>query len=366
MKVLMITKWDKKRSGITVHVESIIKNMNKDFAFGVLTYKKPVVGAKINIWGKEIEAVGIPFIDFPVLRALSFVVFGFFYFAYKNRNIRKAERAEIIHAHYALPQGMLGVLIKKLTGSRLVLTFHGSDALVLGRNFFLKHAVRFTANSADQVIAVSNYIKEVLVSLGISGEKIAVVPNGVEKGFKAPTGESRRIVFIGALVEQKNVEILLRAYKKVKEEISDAELFIAGEGKEKNSLLALAENLKLKDICFAGYVDDIDGVFTKNSCLVLPSKEEGFGIVLLEAMMRGVPVVASRIKSVEEIVKHEQNGLLFEKSNEDELYRAIVRIFTEEGLMDRLKKNGEEHARNFDWRKSAEEVGRIYRNLAES
>lgn len=367
MRVLMITIWGRKRSGITVHVENLIKNISKDFTFTILTYKKPESETKRSIDGKEIEVISIPFIDFPVLRALSFVLFGFFYFLLAGKKAENAGiAAPIIHAQYALPQGLLGVLVKKITRSKLVLTFHGSDALILGRNFFLKPVVRFVANSSDEIIVVSNYIKEVLVSIGVSGEKISVISNGAEKSGKEPSGENKRIVFIGALVEQKNVEVLLKAYKKVKDEIKDAELFIAGEGKEKDRLLALTKNLGLKDVCFAGYIDNIDEAFTRNSCLVLPSREEGFGIVLLEAMHRGVPVIASRIKSLEEIVRHEYNGLLFEKNVEDELSRALVRIFTEQELRDKLRKNGKEYAKNFDWRKTAEDVEKIYRKLAKN
>jgi|GEM_PF-6795995 len=359
MKVLMITMWGRKRSGITVHVENIIKNTGAEFT--IATYKKPGQERKTKIGGKEVEIIGIPFIDFPVLRALSFVFFGFFYFFF---NSKIKENISIMHAHYGVPQGLLGALVKKITNLKLVVTFHGSDALVLGRNFFLKHAVKFAARNADEIIAVSDYVKEALVSLGVSGGRIKVIPNGVEKEFKEPAGEAKRVVFIGALVEQKNVDVLLKAYKKVKEEISDAELFIAGEGTERIKLEKLAEKLGLKDVCFAGYLDNVDEAFTKNSCLVLPSKEEGFGIVLLEAMIRGVPVIASRIKSIEEIVKHEYNGLLF--NDESGLAEQIKRVFKDAELRKILKKNGEEHAKKFDWRSTAKHVEEIYRKLAKN
>lgn len=372
-EIFILSLWQKRRTGIVVHVENLIKNLaylaqssGKRFHFRILTYGRGnIKGRKeIKINNASAEVISLRIIDIPFLRALSYIISGFLYFLLHVKNDK--DKKLIIHAHYALPQGFLGMLLKLFFGYKFFITFHGSDVLVLGKKPFLKSIIKLIADKSDRVIVVSNYLKENLVEIGVNESKIEVVYNGIEKPGKdfRLRGDEKRVIFIGSLVKQKKVETLIRAFKilesRAEGSISDIELIIAGDGKERKKLEKLAEKLGIRNIKFLGYVENIDALFTKNSCAVLPSLQEGFGIVMLEAMIRGVPVIARRIKSIEEIAKHGENALLFE--NDNELAEAILKIFKKKEIRNKLAENGKKHAIKFTWRKTAEKVFKIYEN----
>lgn len=327
MRILLITIWKPKKGGIVTHVENLIKHSRNEFK--VLTYGKGI--------------------DLPFLRALSLIFFGFF------RGIR--ENFDVIHAHYAVPQGFLGVLLKKVRRKPLVVTLHGSDITVLGRGA-LKFLVKFVLYNSDAIITVSEFLKMEAVKLGASEEKIKVIYGG------APTYkperlrlESRTITFIGSLIRQKGVDVLIRAFESVKKKFPDAELVIIGDGREKKSLEKLSRELGT-EVNFLGYREDLDSILEKSAVLALPSREEGFGLVLLEAMAAGVPVVASRVGGIEEIIEHEYNGILFENSGE--LAEGIIKILENEELRKKLIENGRESLKKFRWEKTGSEMDAVY------
>ncbi|MBI5252794.1 MAG: glycosyltransferase family 4 protein, partial [Euryarchaeota archaeon] len=304
MRILLITIWKPNRGGIVTHVENLIRHSKNEFK--VLTY-----GGGI---------------DLPFLRALSFVFFGFL------GGVR--ENFDLIHAHYAVPQGFLGVLLKKVLRKPLVVTLHGSDITVLGRGA-AKPLMSFVLNNSDAIIAVSEFLRRETINLGASKEKIKVIYGGAPyppmSRLVEKLQDGRRITFIGSLVRQKGVDVLIRAFVEVKKKLPDAELVIVGDGREKKSLEKLSSELGI-EVNFLGYREDLSSILEKSAVLVLPSKEEGFGLTLLEAMAVGVPVVASRVGGIEEIIEHEYNGILFEKENSKELAEGIIRILENKEL----------------------------------
>ncbi len=313
------------------YVENMMRNSRNEFT--ILTYPQ------------------VP--DIPVLRALLFVLWGFL------RGLRL--RYDIIHAHYAMPQGFLGVLLKIARRKPLVLTVHGSDA-ALGRGS-LAPILRWVLRRSDRITTVSRFLQREVIALGAREGAVRVVYGGVTP--KAPPGEGSsggaRIVFVGSLVRQKGVDILLEAFQEVKGAEKGAELWIVGDGRERPRLEALARGLE--GVRFLGRRDDLTAVFDGASVLVLPSRAEGFGLVLLEAMASGVPVVASRVGGIEEVVEDGVNGLLVEKENPKALAQGILRLLEDGGLRERLVRNGLATARGFPWERTAREVDEVYAEL---
>jgi N-acetyl-alpha-D-glucosaminyl L-malate synthase BshA len=335
MRVLLITQWKPSKGGVVTHVQNLIKHSKN--TFDILTYPR--------------------YLNIPVIRALIFVLTGL---------LRGSRRDfELIHAHYAVPQGLLGVLLKKIKKKPLVLTIHGSDILGLGNSPVFKPLVKWVLSNSDAVIAVSRFLKERAHELGAEDEKVRVIYAGVQ-GSKGRGGNARgkRVVFIGSLVKQKGADILIKAFKAVEKKHMDAELVIIGDGKERRRLEKLADELKI-NAHFMGYSDDIGEVLRESTVLVVPSRTEGFGLVLLEAMRAGVPVVATNVGGITEIVANEQNGLLVEKEDANALAGAIIKVMEDEALRNRLISEGRKTAEKYSWSRMADEVDILYKELSE-
>lgn len=329
MRILLVTVWKPRKGGIVTHVENLIRHSRNEFK--VLTYERCI--------------------DLPFLRALSFIFFGFF------RGI--GEEFDVIHAHYAAPQGFLGVLLKKVRRKPLVVTLHGSDITILARGF-AKPLVSFVLKNSDAVIAVSEFLKREAVKLGAREEKIKVIYGGAPASKpERLRPESRAITFIGSLVWQKGVDVLIRAFGEVDKKFQDAELVIVGDGRERKNLQKMSRELGIR-ANFLGSREELGSALEKSAVLALPSREEGFGLALLDAMAAGVPVVASRVGGIEEIIEHEYNGILFEKENSRELAERIIQILGNEELRKKLIENGKKTLKKFSWEKMGSEVDAVY------
>lgn len=331
MRVLLLTLWKPRKGGVVTHVENLIKNSRNEFI--IQSYPQ--------------------FIDLPLFRAFSFVLVGFF--------MRLTTKYDIIHAHYALPQGFLGVLLKKVRKKPLILTLHGSDLTLLAKSQITRPIVKLVLRSSDRVLVVSEFLKRETVKLGIGEEKIRVVYMGSapRDTKKEEFGLDGRIVtFIGGLVKQKGVDILLEAFK----EVPDAKLVIVGDGKERSNLERLASDIE--DVHFLGYREDLISVLEKSRVLVLPSRQEGFGLILLEAMSAGVPVVATRVGGIVEIVEDRYNGILVEPENPEQLAEGINRVLEDRELRKNLIENGRKTVERFSRESVSNVVDEIYEEFS--
>lgn len=337
MRVLLLTLWKPSKGGVVTHVEQLINHSENEFT--IITY---------------------PPVNIPFLRAFSFLFFGFL------KGMRR--RFDIIHAHYAVPQGLLGAMLKKLKGTPLVVTLHGSDITVLGKGRVTRFLLGFVLKEADRIIAVSEFLKREALALGALEEKTRVIYGGVEVGSHRGRLVERKkgsckVLYIGALVRHKGVDFLLRAFKWVSERRRGCRLLIVGDGAEKDRLMGLRDELEVETE-FCGYVDDISGILRESDVLVLPSRDEGFGLVLLEAMAAGLPVVATRVGGIPEIVRHNENGLLVERGDVNALADAILKVLEDEDLRNRLVEGGLKTVERFSWSRMAGEVDEVYRELS--
>jgi glycosyltransferase involved in cell wall biosynthesis len=207
---------------------------------------------------------------------------------------------------------------------------------------------------------------------GISMDKIAVIPNAVEVGEfvgvknKEPSprpspgvpGEGEKVGFIGRLDPVKRVGDLVAAVASMGEDVS---LHIYGEGPERGRIEQQIEQLGLGERAILhGEVTGAAAALAQIDLLVLPSVAEGFGLVLIEAMVAGVPVVASNAPGIRDVVTDGENGLLAPPCNPRELARAIGRVLGDADLRQRLISGGERTVREqFSW----ERVYPMYRRL---
>lgn len=218
---------------------------------------------------------------------------------------------------------------------------------------------RRSARRADRVLVTSDYCGEVAArSYGLPRERLAVVPEGIapdawsglhERGQRRGT----TVLSVARQYPRKNTATLLRCLPRVLDRVPDARLRVVGGGPRLPALRELADDLGLGDaVAFLGEVEEADELraeFAAADLFCLPSRQEGFGIVFLEAMASGLPVVAGDAAAVPEVVPDGEAGLLVPPEDERALADALVRLLGDPALRARMGARGRERARAFGW-----------------
>lgn len=256
-------------------------------------------------------------------------------------NIAKTFDFDIIHAHVTYPDGFAAVLVGKLLKRPVIVTEHTGNfrrviRKTLGRRALSLHALK----NAHLVISVSKNQRRELLQEGLSADKVILIPNGIDlKTFRPMKQETtvkgyRTILFVGHLIENKGVHFLLEALRQLQDRgRNDLQLFLAGDGAWKEYLMEKAQELGLDSkVHFLGVLDKAGVAQWMRKCdlLVLPSLRESFGIVLIEAMACGKPVVATRCGGPEEIVTDDA-GILVAPGDTEALSEGIEHVLQNPG-----------------------------------
>jgi glycosyltransferase involved in cell wall biosynthesis len=227
------------------------------------------------------------------------------------------------------------------------------------------------ARRARRVIALSEEgRREIAEDFGISPDRIDVVPLGPGRDPVAdPTpetelrrrlglGEGPVVLAVSALLVHKNLPPLVRALRRVREDVPDAVLVVpANPTPLREELTALARELGIEDaVVLPGWLqaEDVDGLYRSASCFAFPSFREGFGLPVLEAMRRGVPVACSGTSAVGEVAG--DAALLFDPRDEEAIADSILRLLKDPALAEELTRKGLERAAGFSWHRTAEET----------
>ncbi len=242
---------------------------------------------------------------------------------------RHGIRFDIVHGHFAHPAGFVAAEVSRLFRRPYVLTVHGSDVF---EAFVEPETVRrrrrhrdFGLRRAHRVIGVSNSLRDGVVRLGVPSSRTMVIPNGLDtaKFSPAPEGSTDNcVLYVGNLIERKGIDLLIEAFKRVAPKHPGFRLRLLGDGPAR-------EHLREQTLRF-GVADrveflpqrpnsEIPGAMAKARLFCLPSREEGFGVVLIEALASGVPVIGARTGGITDIVTSEKFGLLFEPGDAADL-----------------------------------------------
>ncbi len=287
----------------------------------------------------------------------------------------RRRRYDIIHVHWPMPHALFGWAARAACGARLVVTFYGVELRwVKSKMPWLRRFLARAARSADRVVAISEYTAGEIREL--ADVPIAVIP--YTTGLAGATGEVRPsrptspfpILFVGRLVARKGVPALLDAVRRLPAGLA-IRVSIVGEGPERPALEAqiardgLGEMVQLR-----GRVPSADllAAYREAGVLVLPAvvdargDTEGLGVVLLEAMSCGTPVVASDIGGITDIVTPEQTGLLVPPGDAAALAAAIQRLATDDALWRRLAEAGRRRfLEDFSWTAIVRRWEEVYR-----
>jgi phosphatidyl-myo-inositol dimannoside synthase len=268
------------------------------------------------------------------------------------------EQVDIIHTHWLIPQGLIGALVQWLTGIPHVATVHGSDLAVLKGHALLRPLGRFIVRHSTIITVNSTYAeKQLLEMVPESLHKIRIIPMGIDpSAFMSGTGPetgtkrpARRIILsVGRLIELKGVRFLIESLPAVLRAVPDTDLVIIGSGPDQERLARRVYELSLDDhVQFMGTVrhDELAPYYQAADVFVLPSiaingTAEGLGVVLLEAMASGCPVIGSSVGGIPDIITDEENGFLVPERDPAMLADRIIRILANPELSRKFRKNG--------------------------
>lgn len=269
---------------------------------------------------------------------------------------------DAIHAHWLIPQGLCAVLAAAISGRRvpIICTVHGSDVLALTAPPF-RMVQRFVGSRCARIGAVSQPVKEALISSGLETARIAVLPMGVtveKRPRRVVAKDEFRIGFAGRLIDQKGLPTLLKAFKIVLATLPGAELWIAGDGPDRARYEGLAAELGIsKQVRFIGSVSqrEVMELFAQSQIVAVPSEgAEGLGLVALEAMAAGCPVVASDLPAFRTFIEDQRTGVLFPMGQADGLANALVRLAGQPALRESLAAAGHDLvAEKYGWTTAA-------------
>jgi glycosyltransferase involved in cell wall biosynthesis len=299
--------------------------------------------------------------SFPVLNQLKHLLNTY---SFIKREILINHNIDIIHSHLAYPAGFLGTIIYKRKNIPNVITEHSSISKYF-RSFVHTKCVRYALKNSPGIICVSNALREEI--LKIVNRDISVIHNvtNIEKfRFASPeTDKKIHIGFLGNLDnENKGLDLLLKSVSLLKRR--NIILHIGGKGKLLDSYVKMAEESGIKENCrFYGGIlpEEVAGFYSRLNFFVLVSRYETFGIVLVEAMACGLPVIATKCGGPEEIVIP-STGILVSKDNVQVLAVAIS------FMLDNLQKYDREVIRNyvkdkFGQQAFLEKISQVYKNI---
>ncbi|MEX2584319.1 MAG: glycosyltransferase family 4 protein [Gemmatimonadota bacterium] len=287
---------------------------------------------------------------------------------------------DVVHVFWPLPHGLFGLVARRFSGVPLVSTFFGVELTWLGSQLrFLAPVVRAIIRRSDAVTVISSHTAAEVQRLA-PGARVRPIPFGAATGT-APDkrrvihdqAQPYRILFVGRLVERKGVQVLLRAMTGLNGG-GAVRLTVAGDGPLRRELERLAAELDLEDrVEFTGRVTDgeLRRLYDTSDLFVLPAVRdakgdvEGLGVVLIEALLHGVPVVASDSGGIPDIVRDGETGLLVRPGDPGDLAAAIERAMANPDLTARLAAAGWDHVReHFSWERIVADLEALYLDVS--
>ncbi|WP_455199858.1 glycosyltransferase family 4 protein [Kaarinaea lacus] len=293
------------------------------------------------------------------------------------RCVREIPRVDIIHANWSV-NGFICALANMVARRPLILTLRGTDISKSESskvyNFILRFAMRFS----QLITVVSDAMHQQLISqYHEMDRKITFVPNGVEHELlNIPARKIRsnqdcfQVLVIANLIKLKNVPVIIKAIANLDGRLK-IKLTVIGDGPEKGALQKLSRELGVaRYVEFTGLVDpeNIVNYLQQSDSLVLTSSSEGKPNVVLEAFAAGLPVIASDIDGVKEMIGNNENGLLYESGSDKMLTAKLLELFRNESLYRTYSENGRKYIlqNKLLWGDTGHRYATLYNSLVEA
>jgi N-acetyl-alpha-D-glucosaminyl L-malate synthase BshA len=282
--------------------------------------------------------------------------------ASKLYEVARAESLDLIHMHYAIPHAVSGYLAREmLRKSRylpVVTTLHGTDITLVGRDPSYLNITRFSIEQSDAVTAISRYLCQATREIFNISRPIEVIYNFIDADYYrrspsasireelAPRGE-KILLHVSTFRPIKRINDCIEVLARLLGMGLKARLIMCGDGPERAEAEALAERRGASEhVIFAGKQPQsrIRDLLSAADLLLLPSQNESFGLVALEAMSSEVPVIATRVGGIPEVVEDGGCGYLFEVGDLEGMARAAFSILTDDQKREELGRRGRQIA----------------------
>lgn len=312
-------------------------------------------------------------------------------FSYKSTKVIPKLKLDIVHCHTPLSIGMLGDMVALLSNVPQVFTYHtyyseyAKHYFNLGKlkeptSKVIRKLETFYCNRADLVLAPSEKLRRVLEDKMDIETSVKVLPTGIDlkefekandkdfrKKYKIPD-KKKILLYVGRLGSEKNVSFIIRSFAKVVKKNKDAFFVIAGDGKDKESLVNLGKELNLEDnILFLGFLEREETIKAFKACdiFLFASKTDTQGLVLSEAAAARKPIVLLRDPGLTPLVENNKNAFVVSE-NENEYAEKVLKLLQDENLYDNMAINSQEIAERYSIEIQAEKLLDYYNELIEN
>ncbi|MBX2818699.1 MAG: N-acetyl-alpha-D-glucosaminyl L-malate synthase BshA [Rhodothermaceae bacterium] len=308
-----------------------------------------------NIFFHEVDVTSYPLFEYPPYSLT---------LTSKMASIAKHEKLDVLHVHYAIPHATSAVIARQILeqqGIRIpvVTTLHGTDITIVGRDPSFAPVVTYSINQSDGVTAVSEYLRKETLSNFEIDRNISVIPNFIDTNrFKRQESSSLKqklcpncekvLVHVSNFRPVKNAKQVVEIMHRLKQDNYSLKLLLVGDGPDRVPAEHLARELGIyDDILFMGKQEAVQDILSIADVFVMPSGSETFGLAALEAMACGVPVVASNIGGLPELVDHGENGFLCPLGNVDAFAERIRQIVSSDTLQQKMGDAARQKAKDY-------------------
>lgn len=285
-------------------------------------------------------------------------------------SIKKALRdfkPDILHAHHASSYGFLGALQNL---HPFIVSVWGYDVLLFPKKSTLhKYLVKYTLNRADKITATSKALAKAVE--GLVDRTPVIIPFGVDRRFlEVDRIYDKQKYVIGIIKDLKpvyGIDVLIKAFAGLVGKGYPIELLIVGAGELRDELFGLCRQLNVqKNVTFKGRIphSEVIDLLKEIDIFAIPSYSEGFGVAAVEAMATGLPVVASNVGGLPEVVDDGKTGILVEPGDVEALKQALeYYILSKEARIEHGRRGREKVRAKYDWQKNAESMNRLYKEI---
>ncbi|HSL69698.1 MAG TPA: N-acetyl-alpha-D-glucosaminyl L-malate synthase BshA [Longimicrobiales bacterium] len=304
----------------------------------IITYAQPFRLSSFieGVFYHEVDIPAYPLFDHPPYTLALTVAM---------HNVALKHNLDIMHAHYAFPHATSAWLAKQMLGRddfKVVTTLHGTDITLVGQDPSYQSITQFSIQRSDALTAVSEFLRRVTVQhFDVPAERIIVIPNFVDlrdyrrdlepchRAKLSETGE-KIVMHISNFRPVKRVEDVVRIFAGIAPRVP-SRLLLVGDGPDRGKAQQLAEELEVNErVLFLGKQESVAELLACADLFLLPSSNESFGLVALEAMACGVPVVATNVGGVPEVVPHGVAGWLSAPGDIGAMVEDSVRILSDD------------------------------------
>lgn len=279
--------------------------------------------------------------------------------ATKMATVARAEKLDLLHVHYAIPHSISAILaresIKQKRYVPVITTLHGTDITLVGADRSYLPITRYGLQQSDGVTAVSKFLKQATIET-FDFDDIEVIPNFIcachykrledspLSAELAPNGE-KLLVHVSNFRPVKRPADCVEIFATIRKEMSGVRLVMVGDGPERSAVFYRAEQLGIADdVSFVGKQANIADYLGVSDVFLLPSELESFGLAALEAQACELPVIATRIGGIPEVVNDGETGYLSDVADISKMSADTLRLLTDDGLRLAFGQKGRELA----------------------